>query len=234
MEHDQLPDRPRLYGNPESGHSYKVRLMLTLANIDHDYEVIDIQLPRDKRPEPFRSYSLSRFGEVPVLLLDGHVLAQSNSILLYLAERYGVFAGNGPKAALRLREWLFWEANKIGLSLPHLRLARNYFPEEFPEGSVQWIQARYDEESTRLEKELSDGRRFVLGDDLSIADLSLCGYFFWSNQAEVQVLPKTRDWLARIASLPGWASPYRLLNPATDYQTFGRIKGEYIPVSELV
>ena len=212
-----------LYGHPESGHSYKVRLMLSLARIEHEYEVVDILLPRDERPEPFRSLSLSRFGEVPLLVSGIEVLAQSNSILVYLAERFSVYGADDPERAARIREWLFWEANKIGLSLPHLRLARNYFPDQFSADAIAWLQSRYEEDSRRLETELSDGRPFITGDTLSIADLSICSYFFWSNQAEVQVLPFSKAWLGRIAALPGWQPPYRLLSPATGYSTFGKI-----------
>jgi glutathione S-transferase len=231
-----MPSRKlKLYAHPESGHSYKVKLMLCLAGIEHDYEVVDILIDRDRRPEPFKSLSLPRFGEVPLLVSDDEVFVQSNAILLYLANKLSVFGGLDPALMARAQEWLFWEANKLGLSLPHLRLARNYFPDDFSPGAVEWLQARYEADSSRLEQELEDGRAFVLGHMLTVADLSLCSYLFWANQASVRVKPRTAAWLARIAALPGWKSPYRLLDPSGSYETFGIVKDEFIPppVAEL-
>lgn len=219
----------KLFGHPESGHSYKVRLFLALGQIEHDYEVVDILVDRNRRPEPFRSLSLPRFGEVPLLVSDGRVLVQSNAILVHLARKRRVFGGDDPVTMERAREWLFWEANRIGLSLPHLRLARNYYPEDFPAGAVEWLQSRYDADSVRLEHEFEDGRPFILGDSLTIADISICSYLFWSNQARVRVPSNTRAWLARIAALPGWMSPYRLLDPSEEYRTFGAVKDEFVP-----
>src|SRR5438128_2203989 len=101
-----------LYGHPESGHSYKVKLMLALANINHGYEVVDITIPREQRPEPFRSLSLDRFGEVPLLVSGDDIVVQSNSILIYLSQRHRLFGAESAEKMDRAREWLFWEANK--------------------------------------------------------------------------------------------------------------------------
>ena len=80
-----------LYGNCFSGHSYKVRLALMLADVSHDYVHVDLALPRAERAEDFRA--VSRFGEVPVLVADGTALCQSNAILQWLADNYGRLAG---------------------------------------------------------------------------------------------------------------------------------------------
>ncbi len=78
---------PILYGNRESGHSYKVKLALTLLGIDHEYREVDVvNQSREQRRPDFRA--ASPYGEVPVLVEDRVVLAQSNAILLHLAKRY--------------------------------------------------------------------------------------------------------------------------------------------------
>jgi glutathione S-transferase len=210
-----------LYGHPESGHSYKVKLMMDVAKIDYEYRVIDINLPRDERPEPFRGLSLSRFGEVPLLTHGQDTYVQSNAILLFLAEHTGRFGGKTSQTIQKTREWLFWEHNKIGLCLPHLRLARNFFPSEYPTGAVEWLLGRYQADVGRLEKELSDGRDFVIGEQLTIADFSLCGYFYWANQAQVDVPPHVERWLGRISALDGWQLPYALLSPEQPYTSYG-------------
>lgn len=200
-----------LYGNRESGHSYKVKLMLTVARVPHRYEEIDLMLPRERRPAPFRSYSA--FGEVPVLLHGEQAFVQSDAILHYLAGHLRAFGGESTVRLDRAREWLFWEANRIGFSFPHLRFARKFAPEQYPADVVAWLRQRFDQDIARLEAELSDGRRFILDDQPTIADFSLCGYLFWSEQAALALPPHVTSWLGNISALPGWQAPYELMRP---------------------
>lgn len=202
-----------LFGHHQSGHSYKVKLMLEVARVPHAYHLIDITLPHDQRPEPFRS--LAPYGEVPLFLCHGRTYAQSNAILLKLAEETGRFGGESPERLARAREWLFWESNRLGFSLPHLRYARHIDPTGYPEGTLDWLTGRYMADITRVETELKDGRAFVLDDTPSVADFSLCGYLFWADQAQVHVPSSVLRWLDRIRQLPGWAAPEMLLKPTT-------------------
>lgn len=219
-----------LYGHPESGHSYKVKLMLDVAHVEYTYRQVDILVDRDARPEPFRSLSLARFGEVPLVTIGQAHYVQSNAILIELADTLGLFGGSGrSNKGVSCKEWLMWEANKIGLSLPHLRLARNYFPDDYPAGAVEWLAKRFEEDIGRLDRALSDGRRYIIDDELSIADFSLAGYLFWSNQAQVKLPETVITWLQRIASLKGWQSPYNCLSQPPGYITFGLIKNEFDP-----
>ena len=198
-----------LYGNRESGHSYKVKLTLAVAGVAHGYTEIDLMQAREERPESFRNHS--RFGEVPLLLHDGQPLVQSNAILLYLANHLHAFGGETPERLDRCREWLFWEANRLAMSFPHLRFARMFAAQQYPAGALQWLQARYVQDIARLDDEFSDGRRFMLGDEPSIVDFSLCGYLFWPEQAGVEFPGQVQRWLTHVSALPGWKHPYELM-----------------------
>lgn len=194
-----------LFGNRESGHTYKVRLMLAVAGLAHDFEEIDVLgTPRESRPEPFRS--LARYGEVPLLVHDGQSHVQSNAILLHLAGHTRRFGGQSEDRLARVREWLFWEANRIGFSLPNLRWHTRFEPAH--PAVLGMLRQRFDADIARLEAEFSDGRAFVLGDAPTVADFSLCGYLYFADQAQVTVPPHVQAWLDRIAALPGWRHPY--------------------------
>jgi glutathione S-transferase len=198
-----------LYGNRHSGHSYKVKLALSVAQVPHRYEEIDIFVAREARPEPFRS--LARYGEVPVLMHDGQALIQSNAILCHLAEYLKAYGGESAVRMDRVREWLLWESNRIGFSLAHLRFARKFEPEAYPGGTMEWIERRFDIDIARLEQELTDGRAFILGDMPCVADFSLCGYMFWPEHAQVSFPAHVTAWLERISKLPGWQHPEELM-----------------------
>jgi glutathione S-transferase len=195
-----------LYGNRESGHSYKVALALALLGLPYEFQAVDLATPRKARPAKFRR--VAKFGEVPVLCVDDHPLVQSNGILSYLSRVTGKLAGPSEEAT---QEWLFWEANRIGFSLPNLRYHRCFRP-GCAEELVTWFEQRTLLDLERLDRELSDGRLFLLGAP-SVADISCCAYLFWADQVSLDMtrFANVRGWLERISKLPGWRSPYDLL-----------------------
>lgn len=198
-----------LYGNRESGHSYKVRLALALMQTPHEYRPVDISLPRDQRPADFRA--ASKFGEVPVLVDRSQVYVQSDAILLHLAQREHKLFGRDALDHDQVREWLFWEANRVGLSVPNLRYALRWVPDTKP-AVLDWLRARAVADLNRLNDEFA-GRKFLLGDFPTMADIACCGYLFWLDQAELDrdAWPNVSRWLTDISALPGWKHPYDLM-----------------------
>jgi len=200
---------PVLYCNRESGHSYKIALALRLMAVPFEQRAVDLNVPREQRSEDFRTASL--FGEVPVLVdEDGLAVCQSNVILDHVARRYGKLDGRTPAQRMRVREWLAWEANRLAMSFPHLRFSRRFTRADA--ALEAWWSARMHADFDRLDAELR-GRPFVAGDAPTIADMSCCGYLFWTDQAGVDLAPwpALAAWLERVRSLPGWLAPYDLL-----------------------
>ncbi|HEV7490457.1 MAG TPA: glutathione S-transferase family protein [Rhodanobacteraceae bacterium] len=198
-----------LYCHRESGHSYKVALALTLIGVPFEQRPVDLNLPRKQRPEDFRRASM--FGEVPALVdEDGLAVCQSNAILDHLARRHRALDGDTAAAQTRVREWLSWEANRIAMSLPHLRFSRR-FTSAGQALETYWT-GRLHADLDRLDRAL-EASAFLVGSVPTIADISCCGYMFWADQAEVELAPwpAVGAWLERIRSLPRWQSPYDLL-----------------------
>lgn len=193
-----------LYGAKESGHSYKVRLAMLLGGLGHEYQRIDLSVPREQRPEPFRS--LAAFGEVPVLVDGGEILVQSNACLLHLAEKYGIYGWEDDRERHLVTRWLFWEANRIGRSYPNLRWYRLFDTSGDP-GLVDWFARTSEADLDRMEVELST-RPFLLG-HLTIADLALAGYLLYGDDIGLDMArwPGVQAWLDRIRMLPGWRHP---------------------------
>jgi len=204
-----MKNTPLLYANPLSGHSYKVALMLTLTNTDFDYHYIDLMTLRDKRSESFRKASL--FDEVPVLQIDQLTLCQSNTILLYLAEKLGQYGGETQTQKWHIHEWLSWEANRIGASLPNLRFLIRFI-ENPHEGVIEYFKERTENDLTTMNEHL-EAHDFIAGHIPSIADFSCCGYLFWAHEAQLDIdqWVYVKRWLDRISRLPGWKSVEELL-----------------------
>lgn len=199
-----------LYGSTDSGHSYKVRSFLLLAGLPHAYRWIDLGQPRALRPAAF--VAASKFGEVPVLVDEGRALCQSNAILIHLAQKTGRFAGPAAQWQAVL-EWLSWETNRIGFSVPNLRFALRWAPQ--PDEVLAYLRARAEADLATLDAFLSSSE-FLLPSGPTVADLSCSAYLFWLPQAGLSdaAYPQVRRWLSALRRLPGWQHPDQALQPA--------------------
>lgn len=201
-----------LYGHYDSGHVYKVALCLRLLGLDYRYEHVDIWIDKSARQSDF--LNSSRNAEVPCLVLDSRPLIQSNVILQALARKYRRFGGESEERLLTALDWQFWEANRLGMCLPQLRYARLFAPQEFTSDSLAFLHHRFNEDIAVLSRHFADGRQFVLDDNPSIADFSLCGYLYWAQETAVEIPKSVADWLDRISAIKGWQSPYIIMEKA--------------------
>lgn len=199
----------KLYGHPRSGHSFKVKFCLEAAGIEHDYEVIDIFSEKSSRNAEF--IEKSKFCEVPLLVDEETNLIQSNAILVYIATKYGVYGASSDSELQSCLEWLVWEANKIGMCLPQLIADKKMPGWELNVGVKEWLLARYTNDVAVIDNQFADGRRYIIGDHLTIADFSLSGYLMYAQEAEVSVPKNIALWLHRLMSIDGWASPHTML-----------------------
>ena len=199
-----------LYGSTDSGHSYKVRSFLLLSNTPHQYKWIDLKLPRSKRGTKFMG--ASKFAEVPVLINQDQAFCQSNAILIYLAKLTGQFGGGGNKQSQAIAEWLYWETNRIGFSIPNLRYALSM--EDQPQEVLLYLRNRAICDLGVLNEALS-AQDFLLSYGPTIADISCSAYLFWLNQIGINLDDYSfiNSWLGKIAALPNWVHPDDCLLP---------------------
>lgn len=198
-----------LYGSTDSGHSYKVRSFLLLSGTPHVYQWIDLTVPRPQRPAAF--VCASRFGEVPVLIDDGQAYCQSNAILMHLAQRTNTFQGAASERQSIL-EWLSWETNRIGFSVPNLRYAQLWAHE--PPEVLAYLRQRAMADLHVLDEALSR-TEFLLPSGLTIADLSCAAYLFWLRQVDIAVadFPNIARWLGLLRVMPRWEHPDTAMKP---------------------
>lgn len=198
-----------LYGHPESGHTYKVALTLQIAAIAFEYRWVDVFAPREQRRPDFRA--ASRYGEIPVLIDSGIPWAQSNAILLHVAGKHRTLGGEDGLRLEQAREWLFWEANRIGLSLPNYRHYRRFATEPPPPAVLDWLHGRMELDLDRLNEELA-AREWLLGTGPSVVDFGCAAYLLYDDVGlELGRWPAVGDWLRRIRELPRYVPPHTLL-----------------------
>lgn len=200
----------RLHYFPESGNSYKLALMLTLCGETFEPVWTDFAA-RVTWTHEWRA-NINSMGEIPVLEADGEKLSQTAPILLWLAERYGLFGGE-ESDRFEVMRWLFWDNQKLSGHMANYRFLRTFT--RMPDPAVlAYLRKRIDDFLGIVERQIAD-RPFVIGDHVTIADLSMCAYLsFPADETGYDLsaaYPAVQAWLRRIADLPGWRAPYDLL-----------------------
>jgi glutathione S-transferase len=197
--------RLRCFG--ESGNAHKAALGLTLAGVEWEPVFVDFFKGATRTPE-FRA--LNPMGEVPVLETPTGTLSQSGAILAHLCTLTDQFGSASDPAVLR---WLLWDNHKGSTAQGMLRFLRNFLPEDKRNADViAFQQGRVDAALSVLNAHLST-RDWLAGDDMTIADLSACGYLYYPEPFGYD--PETHTaitaWLDRIKAKPGWLHPYDLM-----------------------
>jgi len=192
---------PRVYGMSSSGNCYKVRLLL--EQLQQPYEWIEVDVRTGVTREP-QFLGRNPNGRVPTLEYEsGKYLAESDAILVYLAEGSGFWPQQRLQRAQAL-QWMFFEqyshepyvavARFICVALPaqHERRA------ELPRLHERGYQAL-----AVMEQHLAR-ERFFVGDAYSIADIALYAYTHAAGEGgfELQRFPAVRAWIARVEGQP--------------------------------
>lgn len=201
-------NRFTLYGFAGSGPTYTAGLMLALCR--HPFSYIHISL-RDGAHKMADYLVKNRYGQVPALR-DGQLfLVQSASILLHVSEALGKFDGKTPLEKARVREWLFWQWDKLALPVYRLR-ARNRGFRQFGDE----VRVMYDTEAKAalavLEGELAKSD-WIAGKKPTAADVGIYGVIRFCPDANIDLshYPHVSAWKRRVEALPGFATPEQLL-----------------------
>jgi glutathione S-transferase len=205
-----------LHGSPHSLPTYRVALMLRLCRVGFAFRYVSFQRGMHLTPE-FRA--LSRWGQVPVLEHDGRVLVQSAAILEYLSEMLGRFRAEDAAAHQEIREWLFWDGDRLypplygwyGVELGR----RGLLPLDFDAAVIAEWERKGRAALGVLDTHLSH-RAFLAASAATIADI--CCYadiaFARLSGNDLGAWPHVTTWAARIEALPGFAAPFDLLQIA--------------------
>jgi glutathione S-transferase len=199
-----------LYGSFLSAPTYKVGLMLALCGLKYDYRHIDLAKGQHKSPEFLR---VNRYGQVPALVHDGFNMCQANTILEYLAEQTGKFAAASPEERQRVREWLVWETDRLEPGINRSRFFERFAK---PDQAVVDYHRKWAEMGLGVLNELMEGKRFLVGERPTIADVSVFGVVAHMAEAKFDIAswPHVKAWWERVTALPGFKLPYDLLPKA--------------------
>jgi len=191
-----------LYGDIRSGNCLKVKWLLDWLGRDYRWIEVDILTGGSRTPE---FTAINTACQVPTLVFtDGRPLAQSNAILLALAESTSLVPVDDYDRAVML-EWLFWEQYSHE---PNVAVAR--FQCAYLGKTAEEIEPRLMERGhgalARMETRLSEpGRDWLAGAAVSLADLALVAYTRVAPEGgfDLSGYPALRGWIGRVEAAFG-------------------------------
>lgn len=191
-----------LHGIWLSGPTYKAGLALSLMGQPFAYKHIDLRAGEHKKPEYL---AINRYGQVPALEDGDLKLCQSGSILIYLADKLGKMGGKTPEQKARVREWIFWEFDRLAANVYRPRAIKRGFLKA--DDSVYTMYANMANDALKvLDAELGKTGAFLVGAEPTIADVSVYGDVAYAGEAEIDLSPyaNVKAWMGRIEKLPGY------------------------------
>jgi glutathione S-transferase len=189
-----------IYGDRISGNCLKVKWTAERLAIPYTWRDVDVTNGETRTPT---FLSLNPAGQVPTVVLDdGRTLAQSNAIILHLAEESALIPADAYLRA-RMLEWLFWEQYSHE---PYVAVAR--FQVKYLGKVVTDLEPRIVERGRAALARMDDalrGRDFLVGEALTLADIALVAYTRMAADGGFALgdYPAVEAWVERVeAALP--------------------------------
>jgi glutathione S-transferase len=195
----------KVWGRKTSSNVQKV--MWAIGDLKLAHERVDIGGPFGGNKEgPY--LAMNPNGLVPTLE-DGDVMIwESNSIVRYLANKYG--AGTLEPADLKTRalasQWMDWQLSVAGPAIgpAFMGLIRTP-PDKRDHAAIAASQQKTSEAMKMFDANLSK-RAYAAGDNFSMGDIpvGIMVYRFWQLVPDRPSLPNLERWYAQIEKRPGF------------------------------
>lgn len=195
-----------LYDYLPSGNGYKCRLVMKALGMPYELIETDIVAGATRTPE---FLALNPNGKIPVLVVPGRgPLSESHAIIGYLADGSALVPADAFDRA-RMWQWMSFEQYQLEPGVGTVRFwltSLKKQPGDFGE--------RYEERFRRgadalgvLDRALA-GRRWLVGDAVSLADIALFAYTHVADEAGYRLtdFPAIGEWIEEFKALP-WYAP---------------------------
>lgn len=190
----------KLYHTELSGNCHKVRLMLSLLEIEHERVLIDLVNGEHKSTDFLK---LNPLGQVPVLMDGDTLIRDSQAILVYLTRKYKRedWLPLEAESMAKVMQWLSFAANEINTSLfiarLHFRFGMDFDWETAQQKGKQVLQI--------INNHLQN-RNWLECNSVTIADIACYPYVGLAPEGKVALepYPNILAWIDRIKQLPGY------------------------------
>ena len=206
----------KLYG---LGPTRSLRALWALQELDAEFEFVRVNILAGENLHP-DFLRLNPAGKLPVLVDGDFVLTESAAIVMYLAEKYGD-KGLMPadlKERAQAYRWSLFAVTE--LEQPLWRIAKHTFlyPEDkrLPE-DIALAREEFAAMAAVLDRHM-DGRAFILGDNITVADCVTAYVLDWGNEnGLIDSFPNLKAYLERMYARP--RAPQRIAEAVANLQS---------------
>jgi glutathione S-transferase len=174
-----------------------MKVRWTADYLQRSYEWIETSVLSGETRSP-EFLALNRAGQVPLVILDdGRPLAQSNAILLHLAEGSDLIPADAYERA-KMLEWMFWEQYSHEPYVAVARFQMKYLGKTAAELDPKLV-ARGEAALRRLDEAVAE-HLFLADERVTLADVALVAYSRVAEEGGFRLseFPSLRRWIGRV------------------------------------
>lgn len=185
----------KIYGDSISGNCLKVKWTADLRGLSYEWIETSVLEGTTRTPDYL---AMNPAGQVPLVrFADGRCLAQSNAIIVTLAEGSSLIPADGYLRA-KMFEWLFWEQYSHEPYVAVARFQVHYLGKPLAELEPRIVER--GKGALMLMDEALRGRDFLVGDGLTLADIALVAYTRVAHEGGFDLgdYPEVKRWVAGV------------------------------------
>ena len=190
----------RIYGDSISGNCLKVKWVAEHLGRPFEWVETSVLAAETRTPE---FLAMNPAGQAPLAVLeDGRPLAQSNAIILHLAEGSDLIPADAYDRA-RMLEWMFWEQYSHEPYIAVVRFQVAYLGKARESLDARLLE-RGEAALARLETQLKQ-TPFLVGSRVTLADVALVAYTRVAHEGgfDLAPYPAVAAWVGRVEAALG-------------------------------
>jgi glutathione S-transferase len=193
-----------------AGTSRTIRAHWALHELGLKYERRPIQ-PRTGETQTAEFTALNARQKIPLLQDNGFVITESAAIVTYLSDAYGRphnrLVPEDVRERARCLEWCFFVISELDATSLYVMRRHGDLRHIYGEAPTanEAAAAYFQKQMRTVERALDDGRRYVLGDHFSAADMLLSTCVSWAVRYGVPVAAKVIGYNAGITARQAYA-----------------------------
>ncbi len=188
----------------EFGPTRSIRARWTLQELGIDFEAISVNLQKREHRGP-EFLEINPAAKLPVLIDGDLVLNESVAIVLYLAEKYSDrgFIPADLRARADFYRWIMFTVTELEQPLWRItRHSRLYPEQDRSPDDISLARRDFAPMAAVLEKHMQ-GRDYVAGDGVSVADFVVAYTLDWAGGAQLLGdCPNLRSYVERMYARP--------------------------------
>jgi glutathione S-transferase len=199
----------KIYGDAGSGSLRRVNAAAQIMGIA--LERVDVDLFQGESQTGAFKARLNPHGLTPVLEDGATILYEASAINLYLADKVNSpLAGVTQADRFQVLQWMFWSGEQwrtFTTTLFDERVAKTVMGVAQDASIIQAAEDKIRAAATVLDQHLA-GRRFMVGDTLTLADIDIAAPFSQVDRARLpfKEFPNLVAWHeGLLQSFPAWA-----------------------------